>query len=241
MPNTTQLDPDSTFERHVYHRDQFAHYLRWTHVLKRLKRDQTVLDWGCGSGNLLEVIYRNKFKSYRYLGLEYRSKVVEQCNKEYRNLDWAKFVQQDLTLTDFDYGNNWELICSFEVIEHIGRRNAGVFLDNIRRHSNKETVILISTPCYDPVVGAASNHVVNGVINEFTYDEMKQLLTDAGLKVVNHWGTFASVKDYVPFMNEWQQKYYMAVKDYFDNNILSNLMAPLFPEHARNVMWECRI
>ena len=25
--NTTELDPDTTFERHVYHRDQFAHYL----------------------------------------------------------------------------------------------------------------------------------------------------------------------------------------------------------------------
>jgi hypothetical protein len=32
--NTTDLDPEATFERHVFHRDQFAHYLRWTHVLK---------------------------------------------------------------------------------------------------------------------------------------------------------------------------------------------------------------
>jgi len=241
MPNTTQLNPDTTFERHVYHRDQFAHYLRWTHVMKRLKRDQTVLDWGCGSGNLLEVIYRNKLRSFRYLGLEYRPKTVQQCNDKYAMLDWAEFKQQDLTKDDFYYGNNWDILCSFEVIEHIGRSNAERFLCNINNHCNKETVVLLSTPCYDPAVGAADNHIVNGVINEFTYSEMKDLIEGAGFKIVNQWGTFASIKDYEPYMNEWQRKYYKIAKEYFDSNILSNLMAPMFPEYSRNTMWECRI
>ena len=57
--NTTDLRPDQAFERHVFHRDQFAHYLRWTHILKEAKIGESIVDFGCGAANLLEVLYRN--------------------------------------------------------------------------------------------------------------------------------------------------------------------------------------
>lgn len=64
--NTTQLNPAATFERHVYHRDQFAHYFRWSHILKKImidyKNNINLLDFGCGSGELLEVAYRNRVR-----------------------------------------------------------------------------------------------------------------------------------------------------------------------------------
>ena len=60
--NCTQLTPQQEFGRHIYHRDQFAHYLRWSHVLKNAKIGQTILDFGCGSGEMLELFYRNKYR-----------------------------------------------------------------------------------------------------------------------------------------------------------------------------------
>ena len=54
--NTTDLNPESTFTKHVFHRDQFAHYLRWTHILKEARIGETICDFGCGNGNLLESI-----------------------------------------------------------------------------------------------------------------------------------------------------------------------------------------
>ncbi len=35
--NTTDLNPEKTFKKHVFRRDQFAHYLRWTHILKEAR------------------------------------------------------------------------------------------------------------------------------------------------------------------------------------------------------------
>ena len=32
--NKTQLHPEQIFEKHIFHRDQFAHYLRWNYILK---------------------------------------------------------------------------------------------------------------------------------------------------------------------------------------------------------------
>jgi 2-polyprenyl-3-methyl-5-hydroxy-6-metoxy-1,4-benzoquinol methylase len=239
--NCTQLNPDKIFEKHIYHRDYFAHYFRWTHVLKELKRDLNILDFGSGSGNLLEVIYRNRFKAKKYLGLEYREKIVEENNNKYKDLNWAEFKQSDLTISNINFGNDWDLICSFEVIEHIGKNNVNIFLTNLKNHCNENTIILLSTPCYDKNVGAADNHIINGEIGELTFDEMKFFLINNGFKIIKNWGTFASIKDYESYMNDWQQQFYNFAKEYFDVNLLSNLMAPMFPEHSRNVLWKCKI
>jgi tRNA A58 N-methylase Trm61 len=100
--NTTQLNPDTSFERHVYHRDQFAHYLRWTHILKLAKIGQKTLDFGSGSGSLAEVFYRNRFKQSKYFGLEYREKTVNEANKKFENVDWITFFQCDIIKDDMN-------------------------------------------------------------------------------------------------------------------------------------------
>lgn len=81
--NTTDLRPDQAFERHVFHRDQFAHYLRWTHILKEAKIGESIVDFGCGAANLLEVLYRNKFKQKEYIGIDIREK---QFKKQLRSM-----------------------------------------------------------------------------------------------------------------------------------------------------------
>lgn len=244
--NKTQLNPGQTFERHVYHRDQFAHYLRWTHVLKHARIGQNILDWGCGTGNLAEVFYRNRYKPAEYLGLDVRESTVSKNNTTFEKVDWASFSVADLCkrlsspVWSPKNNNSWDFICSFEVIEHIGKQNVDAFLDNIELHMSEDTTLLISTPCYDESVGAADNHIIDGEVGELTYNEMKDFLSNR-FKIDKIYGTFASQRDYKPYMNEWQKQMYDSLKDYYDSNILSNLMAPLFPEYSRNCIWRCTI
>mgnify|MGYP003627954156 FL=1 len=244
--NTTQLSPDTTMERHVYHRDQFAHYLRWTHVLKRLRINQRVLDWGCGSGNMLEVMYRNRYKGAAYAGLDVRPLTISKANEKYKDVSWAEFHTRDLcseegvhlptSKLDPHGLSNWDIITCFEVIEHIGKARADQFLRNIVQHAGPETTILLSTPIYDEATGAADNHIVNGEMCEFEFNELKVIL-ERYFTIEEKYGTFASQKDYKKLMNPEQRAFYDAVHPYFDSNILSNLMAPLFPEHSRNCLW----
>jgi SAM-dependent methyltransferase len=243
--NTTDLDPQTTFERHVFHRDQFAHYLRWTHILKEAKIGETILDFGCGKGNLLEVLYRNKFKQNKYVGIDIRKKTIEAAKEKYQPVEWADFICEDLVNpvngTDFTQFKA-DKVCSFEVLEHVGKQNADKFCQNFLDCGNEHATYYLSTPNFDPKVGAAGNHIYDsgdgrGVSEqEFDHAELETLLLKY-FDISKKFGTFASIKDYKPLMNEWQVNMFEALKDYYDSNLVSNIMAPFFPEHSRNTMW----
>ena len=241
--NKTQLNPDKTFERHVYHRDQFAHYLRWTHVLKYCFRNtgKKVLDWGCGSGSMAEVLYRNRAKMNSYLGVDIRNRTIDKANEKYAKVDWVEFKTADLC-GDVDFGNDWDIITSFEVIEHIGKQNADVFCENIIRHCKDDTVVFLSTPNYDARVGAAGNHTYDSgdgrgvAVQEFGHHELREVL-ERHFVVRQKYGTFASIRDYKNKLNDWQQHMFKDLSKYYDTNLLSVIMAPLFPEESRNCLW----
>lgn len=239
--NTTQLDPELTFTKHVFHRDQFAHYLRWTHVLKNARIGMNILDVGCGTGNMLEVFYRNKFAGKEYLGLEYKSLTVARNNVKFSQVKWAKFEQCDITQPNLikqpKDNSSWDIITCFEVLEHVGKENVDQVLKNIYDNMSDKTICYISTPCFDPEVGAAGNHIINGEIGEMFYDELREKLINTGFKIKKVYGTFASIKDYKDQLNDWQTKMFEALKDYYDTDLLSVIMAPFFPEYSRNCIW----
>lgn len=241
--NTTDLSPDKSFERHVFHRDQFAHYMRWTHILKEARIGETVCDFGCGSANLLEVLYRNKFKQASYVGIDIREKTIEQAKEKFAVVDWAEFYAADLVKNDFEYESiEADKVCSFEVLEHVGKQNADAFMINFKACGKQDALYYISTPNHDAQVGAAGNHTYDSgdgrgvAVQEFTHDELTELF-EKHFDIVRKFGTFASITHYKHLMNDWQQKMFDHLKEYYDSNLLSNMMAPFFPEQARNTLW----
>lgn len=268
--NTSDLDPEATFERHVFHRDQFAHFLRWTHVLKKAlktatiddddgvmrKRLGTVVDFGCGKGNLLEVLYRNRAAPRKYVGIDIRTQTINKANEKWttareRGRDWT-FVADDLivpAVVDFDslYG---DFVVSFEVAEHVGRQNVPTFLENFKRCGAPGAQYFLSTPNFDPRVGAAGNHTYNsgrllddgteaGVeVHELDHFDLQQMIMDAGFTIVEKFGTFASQRDYKDHLTPAQQEVYAQLNKYYDVNLIANIMAPIVdPSLARNCMW----
>jgi 2-polyprenyl-3-methyl-5-hydroxy-6-metoxy-1,4-benzoquinol methylase len=244
--NTTQLHPDTALERHVFHRDQFAHVFRWSHVLRRARIGNNVLDVGCGTGNLLELLYRNRFKASWYLGLDVKENSVSKAKEKFKDVDWAQFEVFDAVTSDLKEktnGRELDVVTLLEVMEHLGKQNGDKILQNIKSVMSEKTLLLVSTPCYSEKEGAADNHMIDGEIGEYTYQEMKNTLLTNGFKVMNHWGTFASISDYKPHLDKYPglDAIYERMREYYDSNLLSNFMAPLFPEYSRNVLWECMI
>lgn len=244
--NTTDLDPKTTFEKHVFHRDQFAHYLRWSHILKEARIGESFVDFGAGKCNLLEVLYRNRYKPSRYIALEYKQSEVDKAKEKYAKLPFeAKFYQQDIINPTMDYSKfQADKVVSFEVAEHVGKQNIKEFLKNFKACGKDKARYYLSTPNYDPNVGAAGNHTYDsgdgkGVVpQEHDHFELQASILDSGFKIIEKFGTFASQRDYKESLNDWQQEMFNAISKYYDSNLVSNLMAPVVDaEHARNTLW----
>ena len=242
--NTTQLTPQDAFERHIYHRDMFAHYFRWTHVLKDARIGQTILDFGCGSGEMLEVFYRNRYRPKKYVGLDVREKTINENKEKFGKLDFAEFRIEDLCKEGLDLGCTFDIITCFEVMEHIGHKNADVFLDNLAYHCGPDTTVYLSTPNYDPNVGAAENHMLGknaDEVGEWDHFELQEKLSEF-FTIEKKYGTFASIKDYKEDLKDWQIPMFEELRKYYDTNVLAVIMAPMIPpEHARNCLWVMKV
>ena len=125
--NKTQLHPEIAFKKHIFHRDMFAHYLRWTHVLKLAKIGMKILDVGCGSGNLYEVFYRNRYAPDNFTGVDIRKNIIEQNRLKFPKAIWYDI---DIVNDQLPQGQ-WDIIASFEVLEHINKNNGDKFIQNI--------------------------------------------------------------------------------------------------------------
>ena len=244
--NTTQLNPETAFERHVFHRDQFAHYLRWSFVLNRLSPGSKILDFGCGSGNLYEVLYRNRYSPERFLGIDIRKQTIDKNKEKFPKAEWLahnlvdeKFTENCLSIYGY-IGNDWDAICSFEVIEHVNKNNGQIFVNNLASLCSTKTIVYLSTPNYDPEVGAADNHIYDGKIQEYTHRELEKLL-DTRFEVIEKFGTFASKRDYYKLLDEPMRQLWDRMHTYWDSNLMANIFAPLFPEESRNCLWVLKL
>ena len=198
---------------------------------------------------MYEVFYRNRYRPASYLGLDVRELTIAKDKVKYpiEKHPNASFEIADLAKSmDGKYGQDWDIITSFEVAEHVGKWKVPQFLDNIKSHCGEKTIVLISTPCYDERVGAADNHTYDSgdgrgkAIQELTYDEMKNLL-DERFEIIEHFGTFASQRDYKHLLSDKGKEIFDKLSNYYDSNLVSVIFAPLVPQFSRNVIWKCKL
>lgn len=112
----------------------------------------------------------------------------------------------------------------------------------MRNCGSENATYYISTPNYDEKVGAAGNHTYDSgdgrgvAIHEFEHNELQSHI-EKYFTIEKKYGTFASIKDYKHLLNEWQQKMFDSLKEYYDSNLVSVIIAPFFPEQSRNTLW----
>ena len=237
--DNTHLSIDQAEERGFIHRDYIAHCLRWTHVAKYLNlkaryKTASILDIGCGKDMpLAKMLMTSRIAPEYYLGVEYNKMEIPSM------FDKTRFKPNLLSGLDFtklkELPNSFNYSVCFEVLEHVEPITAIAILERIPRYITSDSISWFSTPCWDEKVGAADNHV-----NEMTYTAFGSLLEEMGYKILNHWGTFASIKDYkhkLLTIFDWNIMF-TKLREYYDSNYLATVFAPMFPEHSRNCLWE---
>ncbi len=253
--NLTHLSPFKEFARgRLIHRDFNAHVFRWSHAAMMLfkfpNREQAaVLDIACGPDwPLLTTLHSNGSAPAYFMGVDARD-----CSGTAPKLTKTEveFEQHDITKTlpnppgavlpvnaetnaEKVTKNQWDMIVCFEVLEHMPKESGLLLLDNIQRIMGPNTLMLFSTPVFDEKVGMADNHIY-----EWGYQELKDEL-EKRFTLENHYGTFASLRDYTPLMTPEELKLLAKLKEYYNSAMVACMMAPLYPHKARNVLWQLK-
>lgn len=239
--DTTYLSCENAEHRGFIHRDYIAHCLRWSHVVKQLTKGKlyeraTIVDVGCGREvPLAKTLYSSRLIVSRYCAIDY-GPIPEDSRAIFGT---GKFPIEFYEKTDFvKWADNEEpshfadVVTCFEVLEHVEPKHMLEMLQGIKLVMKPNATAYISTPCWD-VVSCAANHV-----NEMRYEALGAVLEAAGFVIKNVYGTFASIKDYEPYMDAGHREAFNDLRDYYDVNFLACVFAPFYPQYSRNCLWE---
>jgi SAM-dependent methyltransferase len=240
--DTTFLSLDNAEERGFIHRDYIAHCMRWSHVIKILTKGKayegaTIVDVGCGRETPMgKTLYSSRLIPARYIGIDYgpipqETRDVFHSGKFpvefYERTDFVKWVDnQPMEFADF--------VTSFEVLEHVEPKHMLEMLDGIRTILKPNGMAFISTPCWD-VVSCAANHV-----NEMRYEALGAVIEESGFEIVDVFGTFASIREYEPYLAPGHREAFEDLRAYYDVNFLSCVFAPFYPQYSRNCLWQLK-
>lgn len=259
--NRTHLSLEIAMQRIQLHRDYIAHAARYSHIIgkhvlstnvRKLHGGQgpNILDIGCGPElQFLNSLHCNRAKCASYVGIEAAGKfsprglerlektVLSGKSNSLKNVQL--YAATDFLTHKFNFPGGFDaafdtIVC-LEVIEHVQPRQAALMLDTARNFMHDLSVFWVSTPCYDEHVGAADNHP-----NEITYEALGALIEDLGFGIEDHWGTFASQKDYKHLIGDLiPEELFNKLSSYYDSTLVSNIFAPIVgPENSRNALWK---
>lgn len=245
--DTTQLRENSHGK--TLHRDYSAHFWRWSFARRFITSKDNVLEIGCGEDRPLSKILTGGAAAHvnTYVGVDL-NKLKESGSQRLRFIGEFNFVQDWKKLKDrvAPPQGGYDVVVHYEVIEHMKVEHGLSMLKGCFALLKPGGAMLMSTPCYDGVRHAA-NH-----IHEYTVPELQKMAEKVGFKIEARYGTFMDIK-HIGKVNSGaaglaplieQDKAIAVVKaalaNYFDNDAISNIFGPLYPDYARNNLWVCR-
>ena len=215
------------------HRDYAAHYFRWGFARRFIFANHAVLDAGCGSEAPLATVlcqYANTIPR-RYVGVDY-GKIGPRALRtswtsyhEKSNLADPAFVKQ--------LEGPFDRIVSFEVLEHMTEPHGVRYLRHLGQLLAEDGMLFLSTPVFGG--RAAANHV-----HEYTLPELTALLDKLGFEVEDRFGTFMNLRDMELVATPDELRLVNQLRAFYDDTLVSNFLAPLYPDASRNCVWLLR-
>ena len=113
-------------------------------VLNIIKKDQIdVLDVGCGNGRNSKIFDNVSDQKFNYLGIDFSSKAISFCKKEYSGNDNKKFLVKDITKVFKDNNKYFDLIIDFGCFHSIKPEKRGIYIQNISRITKKNGFLIM--------------------------------------------------------------------------------------------------
>ena len=123
----------------AWHREKF---MILDELAKKIVRDGRALDAGCGSGVLSNHLGSH---DWEVLGVDANVEAIRFASRQYASKN-VRFIAG--YLDELDVGTNFDLVISFEVIEHLTLNQVEVFLSAMLLSLRPGGHLVITTPNY---------------------------------------------------------------------------------------------
>jgi 2-polyprenyl-3-methyl-5-hydroxy-6-metoxy-1,4-benzoquinol methylase len=147
------------------------HMARYDYAKKHILPSNRVLDVACGTGY---GTYELGMFCREIRGIDISGEAIEYARRNYNahNISWQEY---DCTkMTNILPASSFDVVVSFETIEHLDRQSQFVFVDQISKVLHKDGIAIISTPNVD-VYGSPA---VEGPGPKHKYEMNKQEFLD---------------------------------------------------------------
>jgi len=219
-------------------RDYAAHFFRWAWITRQIKAGQKILDVGCGQDTPLVFVLTNKVTQLpaKYVGVDL-NRILKPTQ-----IAWTKIVDQ-FSFVD-DYLKLWQragmakdekfdvAVC-LEVIEHMQPADGKKLLKGAFHLVRPGGRLYLSTPVF-------SGKAAVNPVHEFGIAELQKLVESAGWTVERRFGTFARINDIKKVATKEEWSTLQKIGAYYNNEVLSVFLAPLYPDSASNNLWVLR-
>ncbi len=152
-----------------------------------IKPDDTVLDFGCGTGRITLRIARNANKVY---GVDISGGMLERAelNRENQNIDNASFIKIT-TLDEMFHDVSFQVITTFNVLQYIENRNA--LFKQFYKLLEPQGTLIVAVPCFGSMNSLSVLLVkllrfirIMPETYYFSIDEIEKEITGAGLSII---------------------------------------------------------
>ena len=232
--DTTQLHANGHGK--TLHRDYSAHFWRWSFARRFVSAKQNVLEVGCGEDKPLSKILTGGAAAHvnHYTGVDL-NKLKPSNSQRLKFHGEFNFVERHKELLK-ERPEGFDVLVCMEVVEHFHSKFMPKFMKNCFECVKPGGSMLLSTPAYDGVRMAA-NH-----INEMSIETLQKHVEKSGFKIRRRFGTFTDIKHVGKTDTDRVSKAAVlevrkALSEYFDNDAISNIFGPLYPDVARNCLW----
>lgn len=242
------------FDQHgrlVSHADYMAHCEKYDYAWRSIQRGDRVLDVGCGTdAPLMRAVNFVQSQAAKLLPKEGGAYVGVDLNPlKPTGIAWARLVGGcDYTTTGGEasardalgdvlgtHARSFTLAVCLEAIEHMSYDDGRALLERIFASLEPGGNLILSTPVYDGK-GQARNH-----LHEYYVDELRDLVESVGFEVARRMGTFTAEPQILAALrrdgrDDWLALYREA-RAFHSAGYMSGLLAPMYPDDARNNVW----
>ena len=140
------------YSKNVAYKDQYFSYQAGKIVLNyiqryiKLNKMSSMLDYGCGTGNLLNELLKRAKKDQKCFGLDFSKESVAIVNREHtENPKYGKTVWIEKLPSPF-IDESMDLIFSLDVIEHLDDQQLTGMIHEVHRILKPEGYLVLTTP-----------------------------------------------------------------------------------------------